>query len=223
MASTRRMGVESSETRAQLIDAAEKIIHEEGCGALTARRLAERVNLKRQIVHYYFGTIEDLLLAVIRRSADRTRVRLHEALESDDPLRVMWREGHYTTAMSLEFLAIAARHEGARAAIKGHIEEFRGLLSQALTRELERRGVKPAIPPAVVTIVLMSISESLAVESAMGVSDTHEETRTLTNEWIRGYLERGEWLDSGSKQKSFKHTTGRVRRARGVKKAARSR
>ena len=68
---TRRLGVESSETRAQLIKLAARLIRDEGCAAVTARRLAEDLGLKRQIVHYYFGTIEDLLIVVI--SAGRRR------------------------------------------------------------------------------------------------------------------------------------------------------
>ena len=202
MASTRRMGVESSETRAQLIDAAEQIIRQEGCAALTARRLAEKVGLKRQIVHYYFGTTDDVFLAVIRRSGERTRTRLQLALESEEPLRVIWREGHFATTTSLELIAMAARHEAARVEIKGHIEEFRGLLARALARELELRGVQATIPPAVVTIMVMGISETLAVESALGVSDAHAETKAFIEEWLRAYVERGELPLRPSNQKS---------------------
>ncbi len=194
MASTRRMGVENSETRAQLIDAAEQIIREEGSAALTARRLAEKVNLKRQIVHYYFGTIDDVFLAVIRRSAEKTRERFKAALADDEPLQVMSRDGHIATTTSLEFIAMAARHDAARAEVKSHIEEFRELFSQALAQKLEQRGLKATVPPAVVTIVLMSISESLAVESAFGVSEGHAETRALLDEWLRAYMTSGELL-----------------------------
>jgi AcrR family transcriptional regulator len=206
MASTRRMGVENSEIRTQLIDAAEQIIREEGSTALTARRLAEKVDLKRQIVHYYFGTIDDVYMAVMRRSAERTRARLMDALASDEPLRVMSREGHVETTTSLEFIARATRHEGARAEIKAHIQEFRGLLTQALARTLEQRGLKPSIPPAVVTLVMMSISEALALESVFGVSEGHAETRALVDEWLHDYVTRGELLGHRSKGESPRQT-----------------
>jgi TetR/AcrR family transcriptional regulator len=204
MASTRRMGVENSEIRAQLIDAAEQIIREEGSTALTARRLAEKVDLKRQIVHYYFGTIDDVYHAVMRRSAERTRARLKEALASDEPLQVMSREGHVETTTSLEFIARATRDERTRAEIKSHIEEFRGLLALALTKELEQRGLKPTISPTVVTIVMMSISEALALESVFGVTDGHAETKALLEEWLQAYVTRGELLGHRSHDESPK-------------------
>lgn len=220
MAFTRRMGVESSEIRTQLIDAAEQIIREQGCAALSARLLAEKVGLKRQIVHYYFGTIDDVFLAVIRRSAERTRTRLQQALASDEPLRVMWREGHFASTTSLEFIAMAARNEAARAEVKSNIEEFRGLLTRGLERELELRGIKASIPPAVVTIVMMGVSETLAVEATLGVSDGHAATKAVFEEWLRAYVERGELLESPSQQAETKQPVRR-RRPSNVKSAAR--
>jgi AcrR family transcriptional regulator len=193
------MGVENSEIRTQLIDAAEQIIREEGSTALTARRLAEKVDLKRQIVHYYFGTIDDVYLAVMRRSAERTRARLKDALASDEPLQVMSREGHVETTTSLEFIARATRDERTRTEIRGHIVEFRELLALALTKELKRRGLKPTISPTVVTIVMMSISEALALESVFGVTDGHAETKALLDEWLHAYVTRGELLGHRSK------------------------
>ena len=82
MAESRRPAEES---RAMLIEAAVEIIRTEGYGALSARRLAEKVGLKRQIVHYYFRTIEELLLSVVRFYGDSGLARMREALR-DDPL-----------------------------------------------------------------------------------------------------------------------------------------
>jgi TetR/AcrR family transcriptional regulator len=220
MAFTRRRGVESSEIRTQLIDAAEQIIREQGCAALTARLLSEKVGLKRQIVHYYFGTIDDVFLAVIRRSGERTRARLQHALESDEPLRVMWREGHIASTTSLEFIAMAARNEAAKAEIKSNIEEFRGLLARGLERELELRGIKASIPATVVTIVMMGVSETLAVEATLGVSDGHAETKAHFEKWLRAYVERGELLESPATQTAATQAS-RGRRPTSAKSASR--
>lgn len=198
--STRRMGVQSSEVRAQLIEAAEQIVKEEGCAALTARLLAEKVGLKRQIVHYYFGTIEDLLIAVLRREGERTRARLIRELDTTDLLRWIWELGHGATSTSLEFVALGTRRKAVQAEVKGYIEEFRRLLSQAVARYFERRGLKPAIPPATLTIVLMSISQSLAVESALGVSEGHSETKALVEEWLRVLVQGGRPASRGARR-----------------------
>src|ERR1700759_2223061 len=93
-AATRRMGVESSATRIQLIDEAAKLLKKEGCGAVTARRLAEKLGLKRQIVHYYFATIEDLLIAVIKRDSEAFHEHFTQELIQRDPLHVIWELGN---------------------------------------------------------------------------------------------------------------------------------
>ena len=90
MVSSRRRGVENSAVRSALIDAAELLIREGGYPSVTARNLADKINLKRQIVHYYFHSMDDLFIAVIRRGADKARPRLEAALTSDEPLRALW-------------------------------------------------------------------------------------------------------------------------------------
>src|SRR5271155_4449899 len=67
MASRRRIGVEGSETWALLLDTAELIMREEGYPAVTTRRLAGRMGVSSQLVHYYFRSMDDLFLALMRR------------------------------------------------------------------------------------------------------------------------------------------------------------
>ena len=69
--SSLRKGVESSETRAKLLQSAVLIMREEGASAVTARRLAEQFGLGRHIVHYYFGTIDELFIAIMRDEGAR--------------------------------------------------------------------------------------------------------------------------------------------------------
>ena len=47
MASTRRIGAESSETRAALLDAAERLMLEHGYAAVTSRRVAGAAGSRR--------------------------------------------------------------------------------------------------------------------------------------------------------------------------------
>src|SRR6195952_6086500 len=89
MRSSRRLGSQDSEVRQRLIDAAIEIIEAEGCSAVTARRLAETVDLKRHIVHYYFGTLEDLFVAVLRHDESRTQSAFDAALERCNPLSIV--------------------------------------------------------------------------------------------------------------------------------------
>src|SRR5204862_1290886 len=88
--SPRRIGAEDSKTRAQLLDAAEHLLLEEGYAAVTSRRVAAKAGLKPQLVHYYFRTMDDLFVQVFRRRAEQNVERLRKAVEADGSLRNLW-------------------------------------------------------------------------------------------------------------------------------------
>ena len=65
-----------SKTRAQLVDAAEQLLFEEGYAAVTSRRVGAKAGLKPQLVHYYFRTMDDLFVEIFRRRADENLAAL---------------------------------------------------------------------------------------------------------------------------------------------------
>jgi TetR/AcrR family transcriptional regulator len=209
IASSRRLGVESSETRAQLIQAAAELVRNEGCGAVTSRRLAEKVGLKRQIVHYYFRTIEDLLVAVIRRDGENLRARLMESMESDEPLRVIWEGSRSATKSAvLEFTALATHRKAVQIEVKRYMEEIRRIQTQALVRHLESRGIEPTIPPVAMLIGIVSIAQTLAVEGMLDVSAGHTETVAVVDEWLRALARQGSVPASASAPKRRRRQAG---------------
>jgi AcrR family transcriptional regulator len=190
---TRRLGVESSETRAQLIRLAARLIRDEGCAAVTARRLAEELGLKRQIVHYYFGTIEDLLIAVIRRSVGKMHERVKQDLNSAEPLRVIFQLGNSVSPSLFEFTAMAMRSKAIKAEMQRYMEEFRKIQAQAIVRHLTERGITPSIPPTATAFIINSVAHTFAIEAALGVSEGHAETKALMEEWLHAFAQNGEW------------------------------
>jgi TetR/AcrR family transcriptional regulator len=200
--STRRLGVESSETRAQLVRLAARLIRDEGCAAVTARRLAEELGLKRQIVHYYFGTIEDLFIAVIRRSVGKVHERVKLQLESGQPLREIYQLGNMATSALFEFSAMAMRSKAIRAEMQRYMDDFRRMQSQAIARHLEQRGITPSISTSATAFVINSVAHTLAVEEALGVGEGHAETRALMEEWLKAFAQSGEWLPRAKAQRA---------------------
>jgi AcrR family transcriptional regulator len=91
MASERRIGSESSETRKRLLDIAERLMLDEGYAAVTSRRVAGVAGVNPALVHYYFPVTDDLFLAVYRRGAERALERHSAATRADQPLRAMWK------------------------------------------------------------------------------------------------------------------------------------
>ena len=118
--SSRRRGVQNSAVRSALIEAAEQLIREEGYPAVTARNLADKINLKRQIVHYYFHSMDEVFIAVIRQGAHKARLRFQAALTSDEPLRTLWEinSDPDQATLTLELNALASRHPAVRAEVK---------------------------------------------------------------------------------------------------------
>jgi len=191
MVSSRRRGVQNSAVRAALIEAAEQLIREEGYPSVTARSLADRINLKRQIVHYYFRSMDDVFIAVIRRGADKARRRLEAALTSEEPLRTLWdvnRDPAQAT-LSLELNALANRHPAVRAEVKRYAEEFRDLQNRVLIQHLDQRGIAPSIRPIVATVLLTSLSQVLSLESAIDIDLGHAETLEFVDDCLRAFAE----------------------------------
>ena len=60
----------------------------DGYAAVTSRRLETETGLK---VHYHFGSIDDLFIAVVRRRGEINLALMSEALSSSEPLRAWWR------------------------------------------------------------------------------------------------------------------------------------
>lgn len=184
----RRIGAESSATRALIIQATEQVMLEEGYAAASTRRVAARAGLKPSLVHYYFPTTEDLLLAVYHRGAAESDRRLEKAIASPDPLRAMW--GLLTdtsqTGLAVEMMALANHRKAIRAEIAGHIAATRARQVEVLTGLLsERLGPFDGSPEAL-SMVLTGIGRALIMEAGLGASAGHSEAAA----WVERLLEK---------------------------------
>jgi len=177
----RRRGTETSATRTTLIDAAEQLICEEGYAAVSARRLASKAGLKPQLVHYYFRTMDDLFVAVVRRGGDRTLEQLAKALASHQPLRAIWNVGNdqNMARLSVEFMALANHRKAVRAEVKRYAEQMRIIQAAALARQYELRGAQPGVAPLTTVVLTSAAANLMFLESALGISLGHAETQSF--------------------------------------------
>jgi AcrR family transcriptional regulator len=185
--SPRRIGAESSRTRAQLLDAAELLLLEEGYAAVTSRRVAARAGLKPQLVHYYFRTMDDLFLAVFRRGAENNLERQARALASPKPLWALWEfnSDPRGTALTMEFTALANRRPAIRDEIANYAERFRHQQAEALVGVFRQYGIDPdELPPTAVLILMSSIPRILLIENTLGVVTGHAETVALVERYL---------------------------------------
>jgi AcrR family transcriptional regulator len=188
----RRIGAEDSKTRAQLLDAAEALLREEGYAAVTSRRVAAEAGLKPQLVHYYFRTMDDLFLEVFRRGADANLAAFEQAIAADGSLRNLWKlnADASAAAFTIEFVALGNHRKEIRAEIARYAERFRAAQMEAVTAALADLGIpKSELPPAVALLLMTGVSQVLALEDALGVSAGHDTTRRFVAKTISG-LER---------------------------------
>ena len=70
-----------------------------GPRGITTRRLAKEVDANHGLVHYYFGSIENLLVRVLERFTERLIERQRRMYTSDAPFIEKWRTAmHYLDA-----------------------------------------------------------------------------------------------------------------------------
>ena len=192
--SRKKRHVARPDVRTLLLDAAEALVREEGYGAATARGIASRVGLKHQVVFYYFGTQDELLLALFQRAAESHRERLKAALSSDRPLSAMWQvmRDPEATRFALEFMALANHNDEIRAAISKNAERVRALETEAVARYLEKRGIQPRLSPQLVSILTNAVARLLVQEAMVGIHAGHEEAEALIERSFRDFEALGE-------------------------------
>ncbi|WP_307875082.1 TetR/AcrR family transcriptional regulator [Frankia nepalensis] len=186
----RRRGTADSKTRAALIEATARLVLEEGHGAVTARRVAAQAGLNPGLVHYYFRTMDDLLLAVFRHGAEANLRRQKRALSSAQPLRALWKVNTDPRGVKLmmEFVVLSNRDEAIRAEIAAYAERFREAEQAAIARVLkERGGDAPDISPAAASMLLDGVARLLAIERSLGVTIGHEDLVALVHDYLRRF------------------------------------
>lgn len=167
----------------KLLDAAEELILEEGYAAATARHIAKKVGLKHQAVFYYYGTQDELLLAVLRRVAERRRKAIEKAFKQEHPLSALWKaiSEPESTRLSAEFMALANHNEVIREELAKDARETRLYEAGEIEAYLKRLGVEPQIPPIVVTILTHSMAMYLRQEKNLGMTLGHDLAEMMTD------------------------------------------
>ena len=178
MAAPRRLGAKTAKNRALLIEAAETLFCNEGYAAVTARRVAEQAGLKVQLVYYYFQTMDDLIIEVVRQHSALRMKRFVKALASPEPLRALWElnRNRSSAIFTTEILAMANHKENIRNEIADIGDEFRNLQAEAVKQLLAEQGVDLQLYPASAIVATVgALSRAMAQDSALGAPEGYDE------------------------------------------------
>ena len=179
------MGPAESATSNALLDAAERVLRNEGYGAASSRRIAEEAGVKQQLVYYYFRTMDDLLLACFQRRTARALARLTEDVASNQPAHAVWwtLSDSQDARLAFEFMALANRHEGIREEIARFLTESRRMTAEAIDRQCKEQGTNLGpVTPAAAAFLLSTVNVFLGREAATGITEGHKDIRALI-EW----------------------------------------
>lgn len=90
MAAPRKAKPADTGARQRLIEATAKIMRDAGYAAATSRRVAAEAGVKQALAYYYFPTMDDLFVEVLRTGAEASLNNMRAALTDADPIRALW-------------------------------------------------------------------------------------------------------------------------------------
>lgn len=193
MATPRKPRSTEPAARQRLIDATTKVMRDEGYAAATSRRIATEAGVKQALVYYYFPTMEDLFVEVLRSGAEVALERMRAALTDDDPLRALWsiNSDLRWTGLNTEFMALANHRKAIRAELKSYAERVRDIETAAVTVALRARGIDiDECPPVALSMLIAQTARSLCNENAVGVTLGHDELRAFMDRQLALITER---------------------------------
>ena len=127
-----------------LLDVTEQVMLADGYAAVASRRVAAAAGVTPALVHYYFKTIDDLFLAVIRRRGAQYAKRQERALSSPRPIHALWElsTDRAGTGLLMEFIALANHRKVIAVHIAEQVAESRldPARSPTRPRRFHRRG-----------------------------------------------------------------------------------
>jgi AcrR family transcriptional regulator len=174
-----------------LLDAAERLLVDVGYSGITTRKLAEAAGVNHGLVHYYFGSIENVLVRTLERFTERLVARQRELYASDRPFIEKWRTAmHYLTSEDvtyekiwLELQALGWNHQDLREHLAGVNEEWRQVLLDAFEEPRRRYGFDMSLE-ALVSLV-MTFNLGIMLERLGGIDTGHRELL----DWIERRLD----------------------------------
>jgi len=160
---------------------------DDGHAAATARRVAAVAEVTPAAVMFYFGSIEALYVALVRRRGEQQRERYRRALSSARPLTDLWRVSSDRSGARLltELQALAQHREAVRAEFVRWADEFRSAQVEALARHPSGYEVDGMpIEPAVVASLIAYLARAMVVEEDLGIGVGVAESRAFVERLI---------------------------------------
>jgi AcrR family transcriptional regulator len=173
-----------------LLDAAERLLVDVGYAGITTRRLAEEAGVNHGLVHYYFGSNENLLVRALERFTERLIDRQRDLYAADMPFVEKWRtamrylvsEDRTYEKIWLELQALAWNNADLRARLARVNAEWRAVLTEAFAEPHRELGIQ--MPLDALVSLVMTFNIGIMVERLGGIEAGHAELLEWIDQWL---------------------------------------
>jgi AcrR family transcriptional regulator len=173
-----------------LLDAAERLLVERGHAGITTRGLAQEARLNHGLVHYYFGSIDNVLARVLERFTERLVARQREMYADPEiPFLEKWRTAmRYLDAdreyqkVWYELQALAWNRPALRQRVAHVDEQWRVVLTESLAEPRERYGIE--MPLEALVSLVITFNEGMILERLSGIETGHAVLLDWIDEWL---------------------------------------
>lgn len=192
-----RVGITPAREDAEqaFLDAAERLLISVGHADITTRKLAEEAGLNHGLVHYYFGSMQELLLQVLERFTERLIRRQREMYAQDIPFVEKWRaamrfldedaaSGY--SKVWYELQALGWNDPDIRKRVAQVDFAWRRVVTEAFDRAMDEYGIdRKRYPLEAVVALVATFNIGLHLEKLSGIRTGHRELLDLCDRTLQ--------------------------------------
>jgi AcrR family transcriptional regulator len=189
-----------AETEDAFLDAAERLLIAVGYSGITTRSLAEEAGANHGLVHYYFGSMENLFVRVLERFTERLVARQREMYARTDISSAdKWKTamGYLESDLAagypkiwLELQALGWNRPEIAQRVARVNQEWRDVLTEALDQMMDAYGLdRERFPLAAMVSLVITFNVGIMVERLSGITAGHRELMEMVGRWLESLEE----------------------------------
>ena len=165
-----------------------------GYANITTRKLAEEAGVNHGLVHYYFGSMQELLLQMLERFTDRLIERQRAMYAAKGPFIDKWRaamrflEDDSASGYSkvwYELQALGWNDPSIRKRVAQVALTWRRVVTDALEKAYDEYGIdRKQYPLEAIVALVGTFNEGMHLEMLSGIRQGHRELLDLIDAWL---------------------------------------